>query len=173
MELLYRYEATLQQPTPIGPVPGGFRIDIPFDGVLVAGTLAGGRGWGVEYLMQRPDGVGAIDARDTFEIPGGHLHAQASGFVMPPPGVEPITPEALLRPGYEMPDANLTIHGFALCQTAVPEFEHLNRTLVRIDGWVNNATGELVLEGRALSPHAIAGQHAAGLEEAGLTAARR
>jgi hypothetical protein len=40
---------------------------------------------------------------------------------------------------------------YALCQTGVPAYEHLNRTLVKIDGYVNNATGELMFEGRAVA----------------------
>lgn len=150
MDLLYRYEATLGDVTPIGPVAEGIRIDIPFDGRLVAGELAGGRGWGTEYLLQRRDGIGVIDARDTFEIPGGFLHAQARGFVEPPPGVALPSIEEMLAPDYVPADVDLLINGFALCQTAVPAYEHLNRTLVKIDGHVNNATGVLVFEGRAV-----------------------
>ncbi|MCB0874877.1 MAG: hypothetical protein R2718_09810 [Solirubrobacterales bacterium] len=150
MELLYRYEAKLAEPTPVGPVPGGIRIDIEFHGELTAGILAGGSGWGSEYLLQRSDGVGQIDARDTFEIPGGGvLHAKAKGFVLPPEGVAMPSIEAMLDPGFEPPDVRMLIHAYALCSTGSPEFEHLNRTLVKVDGWVNNGTGELVLEGHA------------------------
>ncbi len=149
MDLLYRYEGTLGTATPIGPVAEGIRIDVPFDGRIVAGELAGGRGWGTDYLLQRNDGIGVIDARDTFEIPGGHLHARARGFVIPPPGVALPTAEEMLAPGFVPANVDLVIDGFALCQTAVPAYEHLNRVLVKVDGHVNNATGALVLEGRA------------------------
>jgi hypothetical protein len=160
MELLYRYEAELAEPVPVGPVPAGIRIDLEFRGALVGGTLAGGRGWGSEYLLQRSDGVGVIDARDTFEIPGGFLHAQAKGFVLPPEGLALPSIEEMSAPDFEPADMRLLIHGFALCQTGVPEFEHLNRALVKIDGWVNNATRELVFEGRTVEPEmavAVAG----------------
>lgn len=156
MELLYRYEATLEPPAPVGPVAGGIRIDIEFRGELVGGMLAGGRGWGSEYLLQRSDGVGVIDARDTFEIPGGYLHAQAKGFVLPPEGVELPPIEGMLKPDFEPADLRLLIHGYALCQTGVPDYEYLNRELVKIDGWVNNATRELVFEGRAVPPETAA-----------------
>ena len=143
-------------------MPGGLRIDIPFEGRVAAGELAGGRAWGHEYLFQRADGVGVIDARDTLEIPGGHLHAQARGFVVPPPGVALPSLEDMLAPDFEPPDVRLLINGYALCQTGVPEYEHLNRTLVKIDGWVNNATGELVFEGRPVEPSvALTGESAA------------
>ncbi len=150
MNMLYRFEAELLPPAPIGPISTGIRTDFEFRGELVAGELAGGRGWGSEYLLLRPDGVGMIDARDTFEIPGGYLHAQAKGFVLLPDGVVPPTLEEMTAPDFEPADVRMLIHGYALCQTAVPEYEHLNRTLVKIDGWVNNATRELVFEGRAV-----------------------
>lgn len=152
MTLLYRFEGRLGEPAPIGPVPGGLRLDIPFEGRLVDGLLAGGRGWGYDYLLQRIDGTAVIDARDTFEIPGGHLHAQARGFVVAAAGARMPSVDEMLSPGFSPADVRLLINGYALCQTGVPEYEHLNRTLVKVDGWVNNATGELVLEGRAVAP---------------------
>ncbi len=108
-----------------------------------------------------------IDARDTFAIPGGFLHARAYGFVSAPAGVTPPPLEALLEPDYQAPDLPLTIDGFALCETGVPEFEHLNRALVKIDGWVNNGTGELVFEGRGMSAPG------AGLSDPATSVARR
>ncbi|HWV87087.1 MAG TPA: hypothetical protein VNZ62_16680 [Capillimicrobium sp.] len=149
MDLLYRFEGTLGDVAPVGLAPHGLRIDIPFTGRLTEGVLGDGPAHGTEYLLQRRDGVGVIDARDTFAIPGGFLHARAHGFVRPPADVAPPPLEAMLDPAYEAPDLPLAIDGFALCETGVPAFEHLNRVLVKIDGWVNNGTGELVFEGRA------------------------
>lgn len=149
MELLYRFEGSLGDVAPVGLAPHGLRIDIPFAGRLTEGILGDGPARGVEYLLQRRDGVGVIDARDTFTVPGGFVHARAHGFVTAPDGVAPPPLEAMADPGYEAPDLPLIIDGYALCETGVPAFEHLNRTLVKIDGWVNNATGELVFEGRA------------------------
>ncbi len=148
MRLLYRFEGALEQAAPIGLVSDGLRLDVPFAGRIVAGELAGGRGWGVDYLVQRRDGVGVIDARDTFEIPGGHLHAQARGFVVTPDGVDAPSPTEMLDPGFSPADVRLAVNAYALCQTGVPAYEHLNRALVKVDGWVNMATGELFLEGR-------------------------
>ena len=167
MELLYRFEGTLGELAPIGPVPGGLRLDIPWEGRLVDGRLAGGRAWGMEYLYQRSDGVGVMDARDTFEVPGGYVHAQARGFVLPPPGLETPPIEAMLAPGWEPPDVRLLIHGFALAHTGVPDLDELNRTLVKIDGWVNNATRELVFEGRALPADLAQPQRSRGALVAG------
>jgi hypothetical protein len=83
MELLYRAEGQLDEPVAIGPVPGGNRVDFYFEGHVTAGKLAGGRFWGVDYQTQREDGVGVFDARDTFEVEGGHVHAHAHGYVLP------------------------------------------------------------------------------------------
>lgn len=171
MELLYRYEGILDEPAPVGPVPGGIRIDIEFRGELTDGILAGGRGWGSEYLLQRSDGVGQIDARDTFELPGGgFLHAKAKGFVLPPEGVVPPPIEAMLDPAFEPADLRMLIHGYALCSTGAPEFEYLNRALIKVNGWVNNGTGELVFEGRSV-PAADAAEVLAGPGVHAVTAA--
>jgi hypothetical protein len=81
---------------------------------------------------------------------------------VPPPGVALPSLEDLLAPDFEPPDVALLINGYALCQTGVPEYDHLNRTLVKIDGWVNNGTGELVFEGRPVEASvALTGESAA------------
>lgn len=153
MELIYRFEATLEESAIVGPVAAGIRFDIPFSGQLVAGEIAGGRGWGSDYLLQRNDGIAQVDAQDTFELPGGeHLHARAQGFVVPPEGVEMPSIEEMLSPDFAPADVRMLIDAFAICETGSQRFGHLNRTLVKVDGWVNNATGELVLEGRRTAP---------------------
>lgn len=149
MELLYRFEATLDQPAPIGPVTEGLRIDHPFRGRLTDGALAGGAGWGVDYLTLRPDGVGVVDARDTFEVPGGLLHAHARGYVTAPEGRRAPAIEDMLSPDFVPEDVAFDIRGFALCQTGVPGLEVLNRTVVAITGSVNMSTGALIIEGHA------------------------
>ena len=138
MELLYRAEGQLAEPVVIGPVPGANRVDFYFEGRVTAGTLAGNRFWGVDYQTQREDGVGVFHARDTFEVPGGHVHAHAHGYVLP-------TEEGAAR-----------IHGYGLLETGVPALEHLNRTVVEVTGSVNMETGALVFEGRASQPATVA-----------------
>ena len=165
--LLYRFEGRLADIAPIGPVPGGVRIDVPFTGSIVAGALAGGEAFGTDYLLQRDDGVGVIDARDTFAIPGGFLHATATGFVVPPDGVEMPSGAELLAADFMPPDIRLRIDAVAVCQTGVPAYEQLNRVLVKVDGWVNNATRELVLEGRPLGAGVVRTLPAASLAAAG------
>lgn len=149
MELLYRFEATLDQPAPIGPVTEGLRIDYPFRGRVIDGPFAGGAGWGVDYLTIRADGVGVVDARDTFEVAGGLLHAHARGYVTGGDGRRMPPIEEMLAPDFVPEDAPFDITAFALCQTGVPGLEVLNRTVVAVTGSVNMFTGALLLEGRA------------------------
>jgi hypothetical protein len=137
MELLYRAEGRLADPVVIGPVPGANRVDFYFEGRVTAGKLAGSRFWGVDYQTQREDGVGLFDARDTFEVDGGHVLAHAHGYV-------------LLSDG-----GSARIHGYGLLETGVPELEHLNRAVVEVTGSVDMDTGELVFEGRASQPASV------------------
>jgi hypothetical protein len=69
---------------------------------------------------------------------------------VPPPGA-PVPPlEALLDPRFEFPDVPLRVTGSAFAATAVPEYQYLNRATIVIEGHVNLATGELVVEARAV-----------------------
>ena len=136
--MLYRAEGQLNQPVAIGPVPGANRVDFYFEGRVTAGKLAGGRFWGVDYQTQREDGVGVFDARDTFDVDGGHVHAHAHGYVLPTEG------------------GPARIHGYALLETGVPHLEHLNRTVVEVTGSVDMDTGALVFEGRVSEPAGVA-----------------
>lgn len=146
MDLIYRFEGELDEPSVIGPVTDGTRIDFSFSGDLVDGEIAGGKGRGLDYARQRDDGIVVFDARNIFEIPGGHLHLKAQGYTSPPPGYVPGDPQS------GPPDVRMIICGYGFCETGVPEYAHLNRTLERVDGWVNMATRELVLEGRTVEP---------------------
>lgn len=153
MELIYRVEAALADPTSVGLVSGGARLDVPFEGRITGGLLAGGVVRGVDYVIQGPNGVAAVEARDAFELPGGGvLYAHARGYSVPPPGVEMPAVEKLLDPDHEPPDVWTSIRAFALCETVAPEFAWLNHTLVSVEGRLNGAAGELVFEGRAV-PH--------------------
>jgi len=150
VELLYRFEGRLGEPTVVGPVSEGLRLDVPFEGAITDGLLAGGRGRGIDYIRLRPDGVWIIDARDVIEAPGGHVHAHARGYVLPPAGAGAPDLQAILDPAFRPPDVRLAIRAAAICETGVPSLAYLNRTVVAVEGWVNNGTGELVFEGRAM-----------------------
>jgi hypothetical protein len=66
------------------------------------------------------------------------------------------TVEEMLDPAFQPADVRYLIHGHGVCETGVPAYEHLNQVLVRVSGWVNMATGELVFEGRAVHADAAA-----------------
>jgi hypothetical protein len=156
MELLYRFEGTLDQPTVLGPVVPGLRLDWTFSGRSTAGRLAGGRAWGTDYQLLRRDGIALFDARDTIAVDGGHVQAIARGYVMAPEGAAMPTVEAMLDPGFQPADIRYLIHGYGVLETGVPAYEDLNRALVKVDGWVNMATGELVFDGRAVPARPVA-----------------
>lgn len=151
MELVYRVEATLGEPTAVGAVADGVRLDVPFDGRITGGAIAGGRAWGLDYVVQRRNGIAVVEARDVFELPGGGvMYAHARGYAVPPAGTKMPSVEAMLAPDFEPPDLWLPIRAFSLCETVAPEFEELNHTLVKVDGRLNSGTAELVFEGWAV-----------------------
>lgn len=148
MELIYRVEATLGEPTSVGAVDHGVRLDVPFEGNVTDGLLAGAKAGGLDYVIQRRDGVAAVEARDAFELPdGGVVYAHARGYSVPPEGTAMPPPEAALAPDFEPPDLWVAIRAFALCETRVPGFETLNHTVVQVRGRLNAGLGELVFEG--------------------------
>ena len=152
IEPLYRFEAALTETVPVGLIPEGVRLDPHFDGEATAGTLAGARVRGIDYLLLRGDGVGVIDANLTLEADGGRVvSAHAQGYIVPPEGVELPPPDVLLSPDFMWPDVRLPIHGFALYQTGASELMHLNHTAASFQGYVNVGRGELVVEARELS----------------------
>ena len=148
--LLYRFEARLSEPKPVGLLPEGLRLEIPFEGPIVEGPLAGARLEGVEHLLIRPDGVAVIDAPETISRDGLHMTAHAWGYVTPPPGVNLPPLDQMLAPDFEWPDLRLDVRGFAILRTADPDLDFLNRTAPALRGWVNMGTRELSVEAIAL-----------------------
>jgi hypothetical protein len=149
-ELVYRFEGTLADMYPIGLFPEGIRFHNHFDGTVVAGPFAGAKISGPDLFLLRPDGVGEIHAPEVIDDGAHRVALDVRGYVVPPPGA-PVPPlEAFLAPGFEFPDVAFRVTGSALAKTAAPEFAYLNRTTIVIEGHVNLATGELVVEARAL-----------------------
>ena len=149
-ELVYRFEGTLADMYPIGVFPEGIRFHNHFDGTVVAGPFAGGKIFGPDLFLLRRDGVGEIHAPEVIDDGTHRVALDVRGYVVPPPGA-PVPPlEALLEPGFEFPDVPLRVTGSALATTAAPDHQYLNRTAIVIEGHVNLATGELVVEARAV-----------------------
>ncbi|MFB2970429.1 DUF3237 domain-containing protein [Aerosakkonema sp. BLCC-F183] len=76
LEHLFSYTITLKNPIEfIGPVPEGIRANAYFVGGLVKGPKMNGKvlPGGGDWVTIRPDGVGLIDVRATFETDDGAL----------------------------------------------------------------------------------------------------
>ena len=135
MNLDYRFEARLTDTVEIGAVSGGVRFDNYFDGRVTEGELAGARVRGIDQIRIRDDGSVVLDIRETIETDRGAISADVRGYAIPD----------LAAPHVH------EIRGFALFDTAVPEYERYNTAVVAIHGTVDMATRELEISGRAVS----------------------
>jgi hypothetical protein len=83
MELLYRFTASLTETEVVGVVPEGLRLDVHFEGQVIAGALVGARVRGLDYLLLRADGVGVIDEYETIDAGDGRVvSAHAQGYIV-------------------------------------------------------------------------------------------
>ncbi len=134
MQLDYRFEARLTDSVEIGPVDGGIRVDNYFDGHMTHGELAGARVRGIDQIRIRDDASVVLDIRETIETDRGAISADVRG--------------------YAIPDADAPhlheIRGFALFNTAVPEYAAYNAAVVAIHGSVDMAKRAIVVTGRAV-----------------------
>lgn len=149
-ELIYRFEGHLGELRPIGLFAEGIRFHNDFDARIVAGPFKGGRIFGIDLFLLRPDGVGEIVAPELIEHEGRRVSADVRGYVVPPEGA-PVPPlESVLSAGFEWPAVPFRVTGSALLRTTEAELAHLNRTVATIEGTVVMATGELKVEARAV-----------------------
>jgi hypothetical protein len=135
VNLDYRFEALLTDTVEIGPVGGGIRLDNYFDGRMTEGELAGARVRGIDQIRVRDDGSVVLDIRETIETERGAISADVRGYAIPDP---------------DAPHVH-EIRGFALFETAVPEYAPYNTAVVAIRGTVDMNTRELEITGRAAS----------------------
>ena len=147
--LLYRFEGELKDLYPLGIFDEGIRFHNQFDATIVAGPFKGGRIFGIDRFVLRPDGVGVIVAPEVIEAGETRVSLDVRGYVVPPDGIEMPSLEVIAAPGFEFPDLDFRVTGSALIRTADPRFAHLNRTVAVIEGTVNLSSGELVVEARA------------------------
>jgi hypothetical protein len=139
VNLDYRFEARLTDTVEIGPVGGGIRLDNYFDGRMTEGALAGARVRGIDQVRIRDDGSVVLDIRETIETDRGAISADVRGYAIPDP---------------DAPHVH-EIRGFALFDTAVPEYAPYNTAVVAIHGTVDMITRELEITGRAASAAAV------------------
>ena len=149
-ELVYRLEGSLADLYPIGLFPEGLRFHNDFSADIVRGPFAGGRIFGLDQFMVRPDGVGVIVAHEVVEGADTRVAFDIRGYVLPPDGLEMPPLEVLASPDFEFPDLDFRVVASALMRTADPRFDHLNRAVVINEGTVNLGTGRLVIEARTV-----------------------
>ena len=135
MNLDYRFEARLTDTVEIGPVSGGIRLDNYFDGRMTEGELAGARVRGIDQVRIRDDGSVVLDIRETIETDRGAISADVRGYAIPDP---------------DAPHVH-EIRGFALLDTAVPEYAAYNTAVIAIHGTIDMLTREFAITGRAVS----------------------
>lgn len=146
--VVYRFEGQLGELNPIGLFDEGIRYHNSFEGTIVDGTFAGGRIYGLDKFLLRPDGVGEIHAPEVVELGEHRVELDVHGYVVPPAGAPAPPLRAVLQPGFEFPDVPLRITGSALAATASPEYSELNSVTIVIEGSVNMATGRLEVTSR-------------------------
>jgi hypothetical protein len=105
---------------------------------------------GPDVFVLRRDGIGEIRAPEVIDDGTHRVALDVRGYVVPPLGTSVPQLEALLERVVAPPDVPFRVTGSALATTASPEFLYLNRTIIVIEGQVNLATGELVVEARAV-----------------------
>lgn len=150
-DLYYLFRGQMEKMVPIGPVAEGLRMNGHFSGTVVEGEGKGGHIELVDYFRIRPDGVGVVDAREVLTLDGQTVSVDVHGYVLPPAGLPVPTIEEMLSPDFVWADAPSTIECFATFRTAAPALAHLNRVTVAHTGYVNFATGELVVEAHRIA----------------------
>jgi len=147
-DLMYRFEGQLTSVNPVGVLPEGLQLANAFEGTVTHGALAGARVWGVDHFLVRPDGVGVLDAPETFSRGDLHVIGQVRGYALPPAGAPAPPLEAMLDPAFEWPDVPFALKGAVLFRAAHPDLDWMNRVIAVITGEVNMRTGRLVVEAR-------------------------
>jgi hypothetical protein len=146
--LLYRFTGQLADLYPVGIFPEGLRYHNDFEGTITEGPFAGGRIFGLDQFMVRPDGVGVIVAHEIIDHGDVRIWVDLKGYVVPPEGAPQIPLEALLDPTFEFPDVPFRVTGAAMARTDAPAWAHLNRSTVVVEGTANLGTGALDVTAR-------------------------
>lgn len=150
--VVYRFEGQLGGMNPIGLFDNGIRYHNYFEGAVVDGPFAGGRIYGLDEFLVRPDGVGEIHAPEVVELGDIRVGLDVRGYVVPPAGAPTPPLEALLAPDFVYPDAPFRVTGSALASTTSPVHRYLNSLTIVIEGTVNLASGRLEVTARSVEP---------------------
>ena len=146
--VLYRFQGQLADLYRVGIFAEGLRYHNDFEGTIIEGPFTGGRLFGLDQFMVRPDGVGVIIAHEIVEHDDVKVWIDLRGYVVPPEDAPSIPLEALLDPTFVFPDADFRVTGAAMARTDSAEWAHLNRSTVVVEGTANLGTGALDVTAR-------------------------
>ena len=155
-ELVYSFEGHLSELRPIGRFPEGIRFHNDFDAQIVAGPFEGGRIFGLDEFLLRPDGVGVIDAHEVIESGDRRLAVWVRGYVVPPPSLPPVSLDAVTSPGFAFPDVPFRVTAAGFIQTADDDLADLGRAVAVVEGTVNMSTGRLEVTARLVPEPVVA-----------------
>jgi hypothetical protein len=85
-EVVYRFEGRLGELYPSGCSPRASASTTPSRGMVVDGPFAGGRIFGIDRFLLRPDGVGEIVAPEVIDDGVHRVELDVRGYVVPPVG---------------------------------------------------------------------------------------
>lgn len=153
-ELVYRFTGQLATPYPVGLFADGIRFHNQFEGTVVDGPFAGGRIFGLDKFLLRPDGVGEIVAPEVIDDGETCVALDVRGYLVPPAGTPQLPLTAVLQPGFEFPDLDFRVTGAATIATTAPAHLHLNAAVAVIEGTVNMATGHMDVSAYRAAPAA-------------------
>lgn len=153
MHPVYSFEGQFTDVVPVGLVPRGIRIDIPFTGEVVTGPFEGADVDGIDYLLLRADGVGVMDVHRRMTSREGHvISVSASGYVIMPTGVELPPPDVMLSPDFVWPDMDVSLYGSTFYETGAADLAWLNHTVLVAIGRANLGTWALSATMYAFTP---------------------
>lgn len=142
-ELVYRFQGQLGELYPVGLFDDGIRFHNQFEGRVVDGPFAGGRIFGLDQFLLRPDGIGEIVAPEVIDDGEHRVSLEVRGYLVPPAGAPAPPLAAVLEPGFAFPDAEFRVTASAIVATTSPRHAHLNNKVVVVEGTVNMATGAM------------------------------
>jgi hypothetical protein len=150
-DLLYSFDGSFTDIVPIGPVHDGFRMNGHFAGPVTAGELTGAQVTGVDYFLVRHDGAGVVRAHEIVRAGESVIAVELHGLLLPPADVDTPRPDDIVRPDFAWPEQPYTIHVSAQFETADPDLDYLNTTVVAHTGTVNFTTGQLHIDARVVA----------------------
>ena len=148
--LICRIEGELKGSSGFSRCSEGMRAVHTLEASVVGGPYAGEKLTGLDEFTIRPDGTVRMAGAQTSSSGRLSLALQLLGSITPAAGLEWPSPQAMARPGYEFPDADLPLRGTALLRATDEDRPDLDGVTATIEGWLNFESGELEVEARVV-----------------------